>query len=549
MPIGVDDFKEVREQYYLVDKTDFIRQLIDGHSKVTLITRPRRFGKTLTMSMLEYFFSIDRKKDSQSLFQGLSIERNGMTYMKHQGQYPVIFISLKDIQGRTWDAMLENMSIIFSDIYRKFGYLMQSEAVDEALKVYFQKILYEKATPNERVFTLSRLTDMLKLHYSKSVIVLIDEYDAPVQQAWEHGFYNECIDFMRQFLGSVLKTNDSLEFAVLTGVLRITKESIFSGLNNLDVCSVMTDQYSNIFGFTGDEVAQIARDLQNEHLSELKIWYDGYRFGESYMYNPWSINNFFKQKKVGDYWVNTSANVILRQMLKHLTSQQEQTLYGLLNGKTAAAVVREGVIYSDIGHDQDALYTMLVTTGYLTVKSKRMVPGGVLCELIIPNREVRDVYQFEILDRLRCSLEMSQLYIMVEDLLSGKAESFSVTLQRYIEQLASVHDTANKESFYHGLLLGMTALVITDYTIESNKESGYGRFDLALFPNDMAKAGVIMEFKTAAKESELEKKAKAALEQIDERKYAMEFEKRGIAKVWKYGIAFCGKQICVKMKE
>ena len=548
MPVGVENFKKVREKYYFVDKTDFIRQLIDDHSDVTLITRPRRFGKTLTLSMLDYFFSIDRKEESQGLFSGLSIEKSGPAYMMHRGAYPVIFISLKNVSGDTWESTMNSLGFALSDLYSEFIYLSQSAAVNDVLKIYFQKVMYEKATQDELAVSLLRLTKMLYQHYGKPVILLIDEYDAPIQYAWERGFYDECISFMRRFLGSVLKTNDALDFSVLTGVLRISKESIFSGLNNLDVCSVMTEQYSDVIGFTPEEVAKIASDLQDERLPELKEWYDGYRFGESHMYNPWSVNNFFKYKKTGDYWVNTSGNVILKQMLQYLTVQQEQMLYALLRGETIAAVVRENVIYSDIGRDRDVLYTMLVTTGYLTVKSKRSVPGGVLCELAIPNREVRDIYQFEILDRLRSSLEMSDLYIMGEDLLAGHIDSFSKTLRLYLEQLVSVYDTANKESFYHGLLLGMTALVVTDYTIESNRESGYGRFDLAFFPRDRQKAGVILEFKVADTEAMLQEKAQEALQQIEDKKYDAEFTKRGITTVWKYGIAFCGKKIHVAMK-
>lgn len=548
MPVGVENFKKIREKYYFVDKTDFIRQLIDAHSDVTLITRPRRFGKTLTLSMLDYFFSVDRREESRGLFSGLSIENSGPAYMMHCGAYPVIFMSLKNVSGNTWESTINSLGLALSDLYSEFAYLAQSTSVNDVLKIYFQKVLYEKATQDELAVALLRLTKMLYQYHGKPVILLIDEYDAPIQQAWERGFYDECIGFMRRFLGSALKTNDALDFSVLTGVLRISKESIFSGLNNLDVCSVMTEQYSDVIGFTPDEVAKIASDLQDERLSELKEWYDGYRFGESHLYNPWSVNNFFKYKKTGDYWVNTSGNVILKQILQYLTVQQEQMLYALLRGETIAAVIRESVIYSDIGRDRDALYTMLVTTGYLTVKSKRSVPGGVLCELAIPNREVRDIYQFEILDCLRTSLEMSDLYIMGEDLLAGRIDSFSKTLRLYLEQLVSVYDTANKESFYHGLLLGMMALVVTDYTIESNRESGYGRFDLALFPRDRQKAGVILEFKVADTDAMLQEKAQEALQQIEDKKYDAEFTKRGIATVWKYGIAFCGKKVHVVME-
>lgn len=402
MPIGVDDFKKVREDYYFVDKTDFIRQLIDTHSAVTLITRPRRFGKTLTLSMLEYFFSIDRKKESQGLFSGLSLEKSGTAYMNHLGAHPVIFLSLKNVSGDTWESIVKSLGFALADLYRSFNYLAQSADVDDSLKIYLQKVIYEKATQEELAVSLLRLTTMLHQHYGKPVILLIDEYDAPIQQAWERGFYGECIRFMRQFLGSALKTNASLDFAVLTGVLRIAKESIFSGLNNLDVCSVMTDQYSDVFGFTADEVSDIASVLQCRHmLPEIQAWYDGYRFGKADIYNPWSVINFFDKQTLADYWVNTSGNAILRQLMKQTDTEQQESLLSLLQGDSVTAVIREGVIYDDIGENPDALYTMLLTTGYLTDIHKQSTFGGQLCRLVIPNREVKDAYRAEVLERMR----------------------------------------------------------------------------------------------------------------------------------------------------
>lgn len=549
MPIGVDDFKKVREDYYFVDKTDFIRQLIDTHSAVTLITRPRRFGKTLTLSMLEYFFSIDRKKESQGLFSGLSVEKSGTAYMNHLGAHPVIFLSLKNVSGDTWESIVKSLGFALADLYRGFNYLAQSADVDDSLKIYLQKVIYEKATQDELAVSLLRLTTMLHQHYGKPVILLIDEYDAPIQQAWEQGFYEECIRFMRQFLGSALKTNASLDFAVLTGVLRIAKESIFSGLNNLDVCSVMTDQYSDVFGFTADEVSDIASALQCRHmLPEIQAWYDGYRFGKADIYNPWSVINFFDKQTLADYWVNTSGNAILRQLMKQTDAEQKESLLSLLHGDSVTAVIREGVIYDDIGENPDALYTMLLTTGYLTAIHKQSTFGGQLCRLVIPNREVKDAYRAEVLERMRGRLAASSLLLMMEDLVAGHIVPFSKTLERYIAYLVSSYDAANKESFYHGFLLGMTALFVPEYVIESNRESGYGRFDIAIFPKDTSKAGVLMEFKAADSEAQLEDKADEALRQIEEKQYGTEFAKRGISKVWKYGIAFCGKQVYVKMK-
>ena len=549
MPIGVDDFKKVRENYYFVDKTDFIRQLIDSHSDVTLITRPRRFGKTLTMSMLEYFFSIDRVKESDNLFHGLAIEKAGTEYMKYQGKSPVIFISLKDIKNASWESMLDQWGLFIRNVYLRYKYLCTSDTIDDDMKEDFYRITKRKANENELADSLAKLMEIMQAYYDKPVILLIDEYDAPIQQAWERGFYDECIGFMRRFLGRALKTNASLDFAVLTGVLRIAKESIFSGLNNLDVCSVMTDQYSDVFGFTADEVSDIASVLQRRHmLPDIQAWYDGYHFGKADIYNPWSVINFFDKQTLADYWVNTSGNAILRQLMKQTDAEQKESLLSLLQGDSVTAVIREGVIYDDIGENPDALYTMLLTTGYLTAIHKQSTFGGQLCRLVIPNREVKDAYRAEVLERMRGRLAASSLLLMMEDLVAGHVVPFSKTLERYIAYLVSSYDAANKESFYHGFLLGMTALFVPEYVVESNRESGYGRFDIAIFPKDTDKAGVLMEFKAADSEAQLKDKADEALRQIEEKQYGTEFEKRGISKVWKYGIAFCGKQVHVKMK-
>ena len=293
----------------------------------------------------------------------------------------------------------------------------------------------------------------------------------------------------------------------------------------------------------------MAEDLQKTaYLPKLKSWYDGYKFGAAEIYNPWSVNNFFKKNEIDEYWVRTSENSILKYMLEYLDPEEEAALLSLLHGESVTAVIRESVIYDDIGQDMDALYTMLLTTGYLTVMHKEKDFGGYLCELAIPNREVKNAYRMEILEKVKTKLPASRLIVMMKDLTAGRVAEFSKTLERYIGYLVSSYDAANKESFYHGFLLGMTALVVPEYVVESNRESGYGRFDLAIFPKDTSKAGVILEFKAAENEDCLEERAKEALAQIEEKQYGMEFSKRGIGTVWKYGIAFCGKKIHVIAK-
>lgn len=551
MPIGIDDFKEIIDGgYYFVDKTDFIRQIIEQHSKVTLITRPRRFGKTLMMSMLSYFFSNAALGKNNYLFKGLAIEKAGQTYMSHCGQYPVLFLSLKEIQNPSWQSwprMLQFISLFMSRLYAKYQYLRQDPAMNISQIQIFDHIVSQQASEDELAVSLSNLMDMLRLYYQKRVILLIDEYDVPIQQAWESQYYTGCIGFMRQFLSGAMKTNDSLEFAVLTGVLRISKESIFSGLNNLDVCTVLKERYRQAMGFTAQEVEKMAVDLHQENnLPEIKHWYDGYRFGGQEIYNPWSVINFFYNGKLDDYWVNTSGNTILYALLEQTTVQQSQTLQNLLEDKTIFATLAEQVVYGDIKKDSNALYTLLLATGYLTVDS-------VISELRkryalrIPNREIKDIYSREILNHLTAGLRENSFDDLFDYLLLGNAEAFEHQLQTILRQVVSTYDAANKESFYHGFMLGMTALFLNStYSVESNRESGYGRFDLALFPKDTTKAGVIMEFKAADSPKELPLKAKEALEQIRERQYVTEFEKRNISKVWLYGIAFSGKQVLVK---
>ena len=549
MPIGADDFKEVREKYYFVDKTDFIRQLIDEHSKVTLITRPRRFGKTLTMSMLEYFFSMDREKDSQTLFQGLAIERAGRDYMKHQNKYPVIFMTLKGVQNNTWISTYKSFRLFVQKEFQKHDYVLQGDRLKPSEKEFYQRIMNLMADEEEYQVSLLNLSAYLYRYFGVKPIILIDEYDAPIQCAYEYGFYDTAISYFKGWFNNTLKSNENLNFAVLTGVLRIAKESIFSGLNNLDVCSVLRDKYSDVFGFTAEEVAKLAEDVEKPGiLPELKKWYDGYRFGSSEIYNPLSVVSYIDNQCLPKpYWMNTSNNAILRELLSHADYLRIKALRGLLHDVPVSASLNEGVIYDQIGSDQSALYTMLLTTGYLTVAED--VPTSYDRYLLrIPNEEIKRVYGMEILNTIAEGMDRDTFDGLFDLLFTGQSEDFAYQLQKILLRFASTYDTANKESFYHGFMLGMAALFLgKDYTVESNRESGYGRFDLAIFPNDTAKAGVLMEFKSADTEEQLPDKAKEALRQIEDKQYETEFSKRNISAVWKYGIAFCGKQICVKM--
>lgn len=544
LPVGVDDFKTVREKYYFVDKTFFIKELIEGHSQVTLITRPRRFGKTLAISMLKYFFDINNAQSNKKLFNELAIDR--AEYMVKQGKYPVIFLTLKDCKYNDWQGCYASLKDKIADLYDQYGYLLQSNQITVREKNTVNAILNNEAGEEIYAKSLALLTKLLYKYHGIKPIILIDEYDVPIQYAWEYDYYEQAISFMKVWLADGLKGNIDLEFAVLTGVLRVAKESIFSDLNNLEVSSIVTGAYQDVFGFNQSEIEQIAKDYDAiEKIAEIKAWYNGYIFGNSEIYNPWSVVNYFKFNcDPQAYWVNTSGNGVLKQLLKHTDAEQIKNLLTLLEGNSIIASIREGVIYTDIYKDQDALYTMLVTTGYLKIVEQIRSDGiSILCRLAIPNQEVKAVYRFEVLDKVRKELAVSDLMMMMEYLLSGNSAKFMVMFNKYLLLTVSTYDTANKESFYHGLMLGMVALLMPEYNVKSNRESGYGRFDLAIFPKDKTKTGVVMEFKVAANEDDLNRQAKQAVAQIHEKNYLAEFNSQGIENVQCYGIAFCGKKM------
>ena len=551
MPVGVDNFREmVSRDYYFVDKTNFIKELLDNKNKVTLITRPRRFGKTLAMRMLQEFFDINAA--GRDTFKGLNISRAGEKYMQHRGKYPVIFFSLKDIATGNYQDALRDLCGKISDLYAEYGFLAESSALNEREKEYFLSVYniadHEQYGRDKWGKSLKMLTVYLWKHYGVKTILLLDEYDAPIQHAWEDGYYEDMIRFMRQFFSEVLKGNDALEFSVLTGVLRVAKESIFSGLNNLKVCSVLSEDYSDVFGFTGQEVAKMAADLQMEDkLPEIRAWYDGYSFGGSEIYNPWSVIMYFDAKcKPAPYWVNTSGNGIIKYMLDRLDGRGREDLQSLMDGNTISKQVQEGIIYEEIGSNADDLYTMLLTTGYLKCTRSQDSLLGTYMDLQIPNLEILRLFTREIAQNFTGYRGVSDITNMMDEMLKGNAVLFEEDLNRILRNSVSYHDAANGESFYHGMMLGFCVLLKDSHIVESNRESGYGRFDLALIPTDRRYYGVIMEFKRAADEGQLEEKALEALAQIEELSYIAEFQQRQIEKVWKYGIAFCGKKVCLR---
>ena len=548
MPIGRDDFKELRQGgYYFVDKSEVIRKLIDHPAAVTLFTRPRRFGKTLLLSMLRYFLDIEGAEEHRKLFEGLAVSHDAEV-MAQQGSRPVLFLTLKEWKTNTWDKMQQVILDALGQVFDEHEFLLQAETVTRRERMIFEKIQFGEANLVTCRTAMAFLLRLLEKYYGKKPVLLLDEYDVPIQMAWEHGYYDDAIDFFREFLSSALKTNTSLDFAILTGVLRISKESIFSDLNNLFTDSLLSPELPTAVGFTSEEVERMAIDIGHlDKMPEIRAWYDGYRIGGQEIYNPWSVLWYFKKGCApATYWVNTSGNMILGELMEHANQERFMALEGLLQGGVVQEYLREGIIYSEIHEEETALYAMLLTTGYLTIAEAHWDGMRWKYDLRLPNREMLVLFTTEILKRFPRTFGASHLETLMRAFLHGDVAAVQRGLSDYLEILASTFDTGKeKESFYHGFVLGMTALLVPEYEVRSNRESGYGRYDVAVFPKDAKESGMVLEFKTAETEDALEKKADEALTQIKERDYDAEFRARGIAMVRHYGIAFCGKQVKV----
>ena len=460
MPVGIDDFKELRQgDFYFVDKTSFIENLIDGHSKVTLITRPRRFGKTLTLSMLCWFFTLENAEENRNLFADCHIAANA-EHIKHQGTLPVVMLSLKDVKAESYDSMLAQLRSVMSTLYRSYMYLLQSEALIDAEKKTFERIVSGNADVVELQRSLVSLTHYLENNYGKSVLLLIDEYDAPIQSAWENDCYDKVINFMRGFLSAALKSNASLNFAVMTGVVRIAKESIFSALNNFEVSTIVDGRYPAAMGFTRQEVLTMAKELgQEDKFDEVCDWYDGYNFSGIDIYNPWSVICYFQRGCLAQpYWINTSGNSILATLMRYRRAEDDEALLSLLAGDSVLVPIDESVIYPDIENNKDALYTIMLEAGYLKTATRELVEGEFICNLAIPNREIRTVYRKEVLNRFRGDMQPSDLLKVLTYMTTGNAKAFAEGLERYLQQMVSFHDTAKRpENFYHGFMLGLSA--------------------------------------------------------------------------------------------
>ena len=549
MPVGVDNFREmVSRDYYFVDKTNFIKELLDNKNKVTLITRPRRFGKTLAMRMLQEFFDINAA--GRDTFKGLNISRAGEKYIQHRGKYPVIFFSLKDIATGNYQDALRDLCGKISDLYAEYGFLAESPALNEREKEYFLSVYniadHEQYGRDKWGKSLKMLTVYLWKHYGVKTILLLDEYDAPIQHAWEDGYYEDMIRFMRQFYSEVLKGNDALEFAVLTGVLRVAKESIFSGMNNLSINSVLDNKYSAYFGFTADEVMEMAEYYgAADKYDEICQWYDGYRFGKTEIFNPWSVVNYFSNEcEPRPFWVSTGSNDIIGEVLAQADEEMYNRLTSLVNGETFTTFIDTGVIYPQIKSNPSTIYSFLLVTGYLkALKTTPSFSGDFMCEVSLPNREISLVYNKEILQRLENLIPPSTAISVQEAIFSGDNARLKAQIQTLLTQSVSSFDTAG-ENFYHGFMLGLCALLGGAF-VTSNRESGDGRYDIQLKPTQKGLPGILIELKAEknCSDEQLKKLSETALQQINDKKYETELTTAGVRTIYKYCVAFSGKKV------
>ena len=547
IPVGIENFKELREEgYYYVDKTFLIYEILINKAKVTLFTRPRRFGKTLNMSMLKYFFNIENKEENRKLFENLKISDS--TYMSEQGKYPVIFISLKDLKENNWEECLESIKDIMYKVFNDYEFLREKLNLVE--KRQFDKIW--EMTGNEKNFktSLLDLSKYLNKYYSKKVIILIDEYDAPIINAFNNGYYNEAINFFQVFYSSALKTNDSLKYGILTGITRIIKEGIFSGLNNLKVDTILDKRYAKYFGILENEVIEMLDYFKIEYkMEEVRTWYNGYIFGDSKVYNPWSIVNFVDNQEIKAYWANISGNTLLENMMDHAGESVYADLKKFTEGESIEKYISDGTTIKSLLSSNDEIWQLFLYSGYLTKSDEQTerTESKNTYNLKIPNREIRSYFGDLFLNRFFGTEVKTN--ILIKALENGDIKKFEKTLGEIMINMLSHFDLDSEmEKIYQVFMIGLVGFLMGRYEIISNNESGYGRYDLAMIPIKSNEKAYLMEFKISKTEKGMSAKAQEALKQIDEKKYDTRLKARGIKNILKIGIAFYGKSVKVASK-
>ena len=541
LAIGVSDFKKIiKGDFYYFDKTKLIEEIINDGSEVKLFARPRRFGKTLNISMLKYFFDIENKEENKKLFKGLYIEKTDA--FKEQGQYPVIFLSLKDLKALTWEQMEKAIKSAISRLFSEYKYLLND--LDKFDTLTFENILLKNTELEDLKEALKFLTRILYEKYNKKVVVLIDEYDSPLVSAYINGYYEKAKDFFKTFYSSVLKDNSYLQMGVLTGIIRVIKAGIFSDLNNLRTYTILSEMYTDSYGLTEEEVEKSLKDYGIEQeISNVKDWYDGYKFGDSEVYNPWSILNFLQYKELRAYWVDTSGNDLIKDVLKNITKNTIEALERLFNGEGLKQNISGTSDLSKLLSEEE-LWELMLFSGYLTVEEKIDQDNYVLR---LPNKEVRTLYRKTFFERYFG--RGSKLLYLMEALTENRIDEYEERLQEILLTSVSYNDTKKgNEAFYHGLIMGMGLYLEGEYITKSNIESGLGRYDFVIEPKNKAKRAYIMEFKSTDNIEKLEEVSKEALEQIENKKYDVSLKQNGVKDITYMGIAFCGKQIKISYK-
>ena len=542
IPIGLSDFKElIEEDFYYFDKTKFIDEIVKDGAKVKLFTRPRRFGKTLNMSMLKYFFDIKGAEENRKLFKGLYIEK--IDSFKEQGRYPVIFLSLKDLKATTWEEMEKDIKSTVASLFLEYEDLYYE--LGEFDKPLFKKIATKEEDIENLKEALKVLVKILYKKYNKKVVILIDEYDSPLVSAYINGYYEKAKNFFKTFYSTVLKDNTYLQMGILTGIIRVIKAGIFSDLNNLRTYTILSDDYTDSYGLTEKEVEKSLKDYGIEQeISKVKDWYDGYRFGDSEVYNPWSILNFLQDKELRAYWVDTSGNDLINDVLKKITKDTIRALERLFDGEG----LRQNISgTSDLSKllDENELWELLLFSGYLTIEEKIDQKNYILR---LPNKEVKELFKDSFLEKYFG--RGNKLSDLMEALIENRIEEYEENLQEILLTSVSYNDTKKgNEAFYHGLIMGMGLYLEGEYITKSNIESGLGRYDFLIEPKNKSKRAFIMEFKSTDSIEKLEEVSKEALKQIEDKKYDISLKQNGIKEITYIGIAFCGKQIKISHKS
>lgn len=545
LPIGVSDFKLATTGYYYVDKTLMIRDFLDKKPMVSLFTRPRRFGKTLNMDMLRVFFE-KTNEDTSVYFKDKQIWQCGDYYTKHQGRYPVIFLTFKDVKSMTWEETFQKIRRLISLEFIRHNELETSSVLTAYEKEQYHLLAGDSGDEVDCQMGLQLLSLLLHKHYGRECIIIIDEYDTPIQQGHTCNFYPEIVNFMRNFFSGGLKDNPHLAFGFLTGILRVAKESIFSGMNNLKTYSILDDGYSSYFGFTEKEVKDMLRYYgKDDKYNELSEWYDGYRFGNTEIFNPWSVINYISDNCFPKaFWQSTGSNEIIGEIIQTATPEITKDLYKLLCGEKIAAYIDTGVIYPEVQNNPYSIYSFLLVAGYLKVANiYPQSDGNFMCDVAIPNKEITFVYEKEVLNRTN----QNSLAISISQAIFSKdTQKLQALLEDFMVKSISSIDGAN-EGFYHGMMLGLCAILGNRYKIRSNRESGLGRFDIQLMPLTKGMPGFIFEFKhTKDEHTDLSALADSALQQIETKKYDTELRDNGVNSIISIGIAFRGKSAVVR---